>query len=149
MEPEQKMGAFLRVMHRFGRVSGTPISSTELTKAEFFCLGGICNAAQEHPEQGGIYVWELAQRMHVLPPAASRTLRELEMRGYIERSVDREDRRNIRVRPTEEGLAMWAKAEKRMQDVMQRVLDRMGQDNMDQLVTLCDRLCDIIEEEGK
>lgn len=144
---EQNAGPFLRVMHRFGRVSANSISTNELTKTEFFCLGAICNSGKENPEKGGIYVWELARRTHSLPPAVSRTLRELEERGYIERSVDREDRRNIKVLPTAEGLAVWGRVEEKTQEFVDRVLARMGQENMDQLVSLCDRLCDIIEEE--
>lgn len=147
MEQEKNMKPFLRVMHRFGRVCTNSISTNELTKAEFFCLGAICNAGKEQPERDGIYVWELAQRTHALPPAVSRTLRELEERGYIERSVDREDRRNIKVLPTQAGLAVWTKAEKVADDFGLRVLERMGRENMDQLISLCDRLCDIIEEE--
>lgn len=144
---EQDTGPFLRVMHRFGRVSANSMFNNGLTKTEFFCLGAICNSGKENPEKGGIYVWELARRTHALPPAVSRTLRELEERGYIERSVDREDRRNIKVLPTAEGLAAWAEVEKKTQAFVDRVLDRMGQENMEQLVGLCDRLCDVIEEE--
>lgn len=148
MEAKWEIGAFMRVMHRLGRVSTAHISSDELNRGEFFCMGAICNTAKEHPEGGGIYVWELAQRMHVLPPAASRTLRELEEKGYIQRSVDREDRRNVRVAPTEAGLAIWTRAEQQAHIFGQRVLNRMGEENMAQLVSLCGRLCDIIEAES-
>lgn len=147
MESEVKMGGFLRAMNRFARVSVSPISSTELTKGEFFCLGAICSEGRERPERGGLFVWELARRTHARPPAVSRTLRDLEARGYIERSVDREDRRNIKVRPTEEGLAVWARAEKSAHRFVERVLGRMGEENMEELVALCNQLCDIIEDE--
>ncbi len=147
MKSEHNMGPFLRVMNRFGRVTANSISPGELTKGEFFCLGAICNSGKENPEKGGIYVWELAQRTHVHPPAVSRTLRELESKGLIERTVDREDRRNIKVQPTQRGIAAWAKAEEGTQDFVRQVLARMGEEKMEQLVGLCDHLCDIIEEE--
>lgn len=147
MGPEEKMSAFIRTMGRFGRVAANSIPSKEMTKGEFLTMGAICNAGKEQPERGGIYVWELARRTHALPPAVSRTLRGLEERGYIERSVDREDRRNVKVLPTIGGLAAWDRAKQSSQEALRRVLERMGEEDMDQLVRLCDRLCDVIEEE--
>lgn len=138
---------FARVMHRFHRVMAGSIPPCGLSRGGFFCLGAICNPGREKPEGEGLYVWELAARTHVHPPAVSRTLRELESQGLIERSVDREDRRNIRVRPTAEGMALWTEADRQMHDSIRRVKERMGAENMAQLLTLCTRLCDIMEEE--
>lgn len=146
MKPDMRMRPFLRVMHRFGRLGVNPVAG-EFTKGEFFCLGAIQGEMEEHPELGGVYVWKLARHMQVHPPAASRLLRELEERGFIERSIDPADRRNIKVRLTAEGQAAWARAEAGADEFIRRVLARMGRENMDRLVSLCDQLCDIIEEE--
>ncbi|SBW08294.1 putative Transcriptional regulator, MarR family [uncultured Eubacteriales bacterium] len=147
MEPDDKFKAFFRVMDRFGKLAASSVPTGEMTKGEFFCMGAICGAGREEPEKGGIYVWELARRTRTLPPAVSRILRDLERRGYIERSVDREDRRNVKVRPTAEGLAIWERAEENAKVFLQRVLGEMGEADMEQLVTLCSWLCDIIEKE--
>ncbi|HWS41646.1 MAG TPA: MarR family transcriptional regulator [Pseudoflavonifractor sp.] len=147
MGPEDKFKAFFRVMHRFSRLAASSFPTGDLTRGEFFCMSAVCGAGREMPERGGIYVWELARRTHVHPPAVSRTLRDLEARGYIERSVDREDRRNVKVQPTEEGLAAWERAEESSREFLQRVLERVGETDMERLVTLCARLCDIVEEE--
>lgn len=146
MRPDMRMRPFLRVMNRFGKLSINPIPS-EFTKGEFFCMGAIQNEMEEHPELGGVYVWKLARHMHVHPPAASRLLRDLEERGLIERGIDLTDRRNIKVKLTPSGTQAWERMEAGAEAFGQRVLSRMGKENMDQLVTLCDRLCDILEEE--
>lgn len=50
-------------------------------------------------ENGKITSSELAAKTRTLPPAVSRTLRGLEEKGYVERSVDKKDRRKwIKVR---------------------------------------------------
>lgn len=146
MPPDKRMKPFLRVMNRFGKLSVNPVPG-EFTKGEFWCLGSIYNEMEENPEQDGVHVWKLAQHMRVHPPAASRLLRELEERGLIARSIDPTDRRNIRVKLTPQGLESWKRVERDADEFIQRVLERMGRENMDQLVGLCDRLCDIIEDE--
>ena len=48
---------------------------------------------------GKITSSELAAKTKTLPPAVSRTLRGLEEKGYVERTVDKKDRRKwIKVR---------------------------------------------------
>lgn len=147
MEHGEEMDDFTRVMHRFRRATANAVPAVGLSRGAFFCLGGICAAERERPEQGGIFVWELAAHTHVHPPAVSRTLRELESRGLAERTVDRSDRRNIKVRPTAEGMALWAEAHEQLHRSIRRVRERMGAECMAQLVTLCDQMCDIMEEE--
>lgn len=146
MKREKNMRPFLRVMNRFGKLHVNPLPG-EFTKGEFFCLGAIQNEMEEHPAQGGVYVWKLAEHMRVHPPAASRLLRELEERGLIERSIDTADRRNIKVRLTPAGEETWARAEQGIDAFSRRVISRMGEENMEQLIGLCERLCDVIEEE--
>lgn len=147
MATHEEFKAFLRVMHRFGRVAAYAMPTGELTRGEFFCMGAVCGMGREIPGRDGIYVSELAHHTHTHPPAVSRILRDLEARGYIERSVDREDRRNVKVHPTAEGLAAWKRTEESSGEFLGRVLARMGMAEMEQLVTLCTRLCDVIEEE--
>lgn len=57
-------------------------------------------------ENGKITSSELAAKTKTLPPAVSRTLRGLEEKGYVERSVDKKDRRNTYISLTEKG---WKK----------------------------------------
>ena len=148
-ERREETDNFARIMHRFHRVmSGMP-TPQGLNRGEFFCLGAICDFGQEEHRREGIYVWELAKRTHVHPPAVSRTLRDLEGRGLIERSVDRDDRRNIRVKATAEGMALWTEADREMDNTVRRVQERMGTEDIETLVCLATRLCDIVEDEQK
>jgi len=54
---------------------------------------------------------ELARRMSVTKQAAAKTIAVLEDRGYVAREPDTADRRRIRLRVTERGLAMMRQGE--------------------------------------
>lgn len=147
MEEKQDIWAFHRVMRRLGRINACAIPAGKLSRGAYFCLAAICHGVREHAEHEGVQVWKLAERTHVHPPAVSRTLRELEARGLIARTVDEADRRNVKVLPTEKGLAYWEHAEAEMEALLFRVQEKMGADNIAELVALCNRLCDIMEED--
>ena len=70
-----------------------------ISRAEFFTMSMIMDKG----ENGKITISELATKAHVLPPAMSRTLRGLENKGYVERNVNKQDRRNTYVELTEQG----------------------------------------------
>lgn len=136
----------IRALHRFGRLgTGQVIELEGLTQGEFFSLGMLREHLKDRPE--GMYVWELAQHMRVSPPGASRLLRGMERKGYIERSVDREDRRNTYIRITALGGAAWDRTAGRVERFLDRVTGRMGAEDLRTLITLWNRLSDIIEEE--
>jgi len=147
MKGKQDIWALHRRLRHLGKLSTSVAPVKELSRGAFFCMGAICHDVLDQFHQEGVYVWELAERTHVHPPAVSRTLRELEEKGLIERSIDPSDRRNVKVRPTSKGLAFCERAEAKMEAMLSRVENKMGADNIAQLVDLCDRLCDILEEE--
>ena len=146
MENREVQEELIRSLHRFGRLNTGQIMELEgLTQGEFFCLGMLIQHVEVHPE--GMYVWELARHMRVSPPGASRMLRGMEHKGLIERRVDRADRRNTYISVTAGGRAAWERAAKRVERVMDRVVARMGVEDLRTLVALWNRFSDIIEEE--
>jgi DNA-binding MarR family transcriptional regulator len=58
-------------------------------------------------ESDGSRVGEVAGRIGVSLPAASRLVRRLERRGLVTATRDERDRRATNVRPTEAGLRLW------------------------------------------
>ena len=137
-----------KALHRFGKIKAHISSGVgELTKGEFFCMGTITDRNGRRSERSGVQVWDLAGHMQVRPPAVSRMLRGLEERGLIRREVDPADRRNVRVSLTERGGEVWQREAEGYQRAMDRVIDRMGPENMETLLDLLDRLAAAMEEE--
>ncbi len=146
MENKEIQEELIRALHRFGRLNTGQVMEMEgLTQGEFFSLGMLRKHMEDHPE--GMYVWELARYMRVSPPGASRMLRGMERKGFIERSVDRSDRRNTYIIVTVQGHAAWERTAKRVEQFMDRVSGRMGGEDLRTLVDLWNRLSDIIEDE--
>ena len=147
METPQIKEQFLMSIHRFGKLHLDCFFSGDLTRGEFFCLAILRRYQHEHPDSPGMLVWELAQKAHVRTPAISRMLGTLEQRGLVLRSVCPQDRRNVSVAVTAQGEALWHKTADGLDALTNRVIGRMGPENMAQLTGLLDRLCNIMEEE--
>lgn len=109
-------------------------------------LGG-CPGKEE--ESKGIYVSKMASVMKVSPPAVSRMLKSMEHKEYIGRTVDSKDRRNTCVFITEKGKEKREECRKILLDFMNRVIERMNPDSMQQMLDLFNRMLDIMEDEMK
>ncbi len=148
MEKREAQEELIHALRRFGRLPMGRFAEREgLTQGEFFGLDMLRRYGRSHPEARGAYVWEMAQNMRLSPPGASRMLRGMENKGLIERSVDREDRRNTCITVTAAGDEAWERTMRRMADFMTRVIARMGPEDMGALIALWNRFFDALEDE--
>ncbi|MEG1857523.1 MAG: MarR family transcriptional regulator [Pseudoflavonifractor sp.] len=148
MESRPLQEEFLRAIHRFGRLNWN-LASGSLTKGEYFTLSIIRRHLLAHPEYKGMYVSELAERLHVTSPAVSRMLGTLERQSLIARSVDQDDRRTTYIVLTPQGEARWGECRKRVQDFTDRVVGRMGAAELETLIVGWNHLADVLEDELK
>ena len=97
-------------------------------RTELAMLERLHYAIRQSGQDGAVPVSALAERLRMLPPAVSRTLRQLEDSGLVERIHDPDDHRKALVRLTETGEHIRLKAEDRMREYMHRVIDRVGEE---------------------
>lgn len=99
--PPEVCGAILRSMDKLSRIKSEGVI-TGMTPSEFSVL---CCAEQFPRKHNGTAasVADIAALMGVSVPAVSRTLRSLQGRGWIERTIDEDDRRSVRVSITPAG----------------------------------------------
>ena len=109
----------------------------ELCKTDFFVLCTIMDKG----ENGQITISELAARAKMLPPAISRTLKGLEERGYVERNVNKNDRRNTYVELTEAGRQLT------MSNFGKSVMSQVEEADMKRLISYLDNIYHIAEKE--
>lgn len=146
---EKDLGAeFIALAHRFKRLNMEGLF-TDLSRGEFFLLQMIHSGCLEQEKTEGVYVSRIAAHMKVTPSAISRMLKGLEERAFIERKVDKNDRRNTYVCLTSEGEQMRKKIEVQMNDFTRNVLEAMGEEEAKLLVTLFNRMIDVVEVELK
>ena len=90
------------------------------------------------------YPTDLAQMMALPPPTVSRLLKDLELGGYLARETVPEDLRRYRFRLTPAGEAVKQAARDHIEQVVDRMLQRLTPAERDEL----DRLMAILTDEG-
>lgn len=145
MEQDRLYIQLFEALYRVGRVRFLEVGPLSL--AEFMTLGIIARYHKAHPDETGIYVSTLADYMRCSSPAASRTLRHLEERGLLRREVDQADRRSTYVILSGAGQQALDEMLGQLRAVADRVTQRMGADNMRNLIDQLNRLADAIQEE--
>ena len=92
-------------------------------------------------------VSDVVKTLCIPPPAVSRTLKNLETKGYIERTVDKEDRRNTFVMVTEAGKKAFDETMEILEDFADSVFGTMGEEKINQMNDFFKKLFEAAEEE--
>lgn len=138
-------GRFFSAMHQFQRLKIGDMFP-DMTKGDCMALMAI-ERINRKKEDGILTVSELAEHMEVQASAVSRTLKSLEDKDFIERTVNRSDRRNTYVSLTSQGQEEVRRIEKTMGDFSKAVITRMNEDDMQRLITYLDELYRVAKEE--
>ena len=133
-----------QAMSQFRKLKFSDMFSN-ISKADFFTMSMIMDKG----ENGKITISELAAKAHVLPPAMSRTLRGLENKGYVERNVNKQDRRNTYVELTEQGKAVTLQTRTSMCEFGRAVMDQLDEEEMKRLISYLNHIYVIAEKEIK
>ena len=112
-------------------------------RTDFFVMCTIMDKG----ENGKITISELASRAKMLPSAISRTLKGLEERGYVERNINKNDRRNTYVELTAEGERLTEEARQIMADFGKSVMSQVDEADMKHLISYLDNIYHIAEKE--
>ena len=94
-----------------------------------------------------ITISELAKKTNVLPSAISRTIRGLEDKGYVERTINKNDRRNTYVEMTDRGIEVMQEVKETMHNFGEAVLSKLDEDELSQLVAYLNNIYDIAKKE--
>ena len=131
------------LLHRVHRCRVKFQKQGDMANVEYFILVAVAVVTQRRPE--GVTMKELADMSHTTMSAASKKIRILEEKGLIERRTSKTDRRNSYITLSEKGKAICEKERKRKNDWLLKVISRMGEADMEQLITLSNRMFDIME----
>lgn len=98
-------------------------------------------------DNGKTRVSDIVNKLRVPAPAVSRNLRTLEKKGFIDRTVDRNDRRNTFVIITPEGEREYRKTMKEIDAFAESVFAQMGENSAKQMNAYFRQLLDAAELE--
>ena len=90
-----------RYIHRLSKASkaGMKAALADCPKCHFPMLEGLLGCIRLHGQDGAVYISDLVQELHQPLPAISRTVRQMEQDGLVERFADPADRRRTLLEP--------------------------------------------------
>ncbi|MGL5329185.1 MAG: MarR family winged helix-turn-helix transcriptional regulator [Peptostreptococcaceae bacterium] len=89
---------------------------------------------------------ELSKCLMITKPAVSKVINGLEEKGYVERMTDKSDRRVVYINLTETGMKILEEENKRFEIFTQRVIEKMGEDDTEEMIRLFKKMYDSILE---
>ncbi|MNI02422.1 Transcriptional regulator SlyA [compost metagenome] len=154
MDQEHSQGKrLIDVMVKIRRVSSKHQLADIVKQREFHVLGIIgsrmqCEHSleQEQPAQPGIKVSELSELLQITMPSVSQMINGLEERGYVKRVTTKNDRRVVYITLDVEGEAALKRAQKAFLTYTNEIVSRLGNEETEQLITLCEKLHVIIDD---
>lgn len=145
MKEEQKQ--FFDIMDSFRKMNIASMLP-DISHGDFAVLKMIQRCGQEKEEAAKPVKVSAIVRCSKLPaPAISRTLKHLEEKEYVIRTVDREDRRNTFVEITEAGEELLTEADGIMSGFADAVFGQMGDETMRKLNSYLARMAETAEAE--
>ena len=91
-------------------------------------------------EAGRLEIGELARRVFILKPSATRTVKNLEMRGIVSRTRPSSDQRRALIALTPKGRALFEQLAPHSEQEYARITEIIGAGDMDQLYRLLGRI---------
>lgn len=124
-----------------------PVIAGISSRGEFFMLHCI-GAHEEHlgEADSGIKISDLSSHMKMSMPAVSQMINLLEDKGYVERYLTKKDRRVVYVHLTPTGKDEFIKQKKHVAAIMDQIMDRIGETDIDELIRLLNKFYDTMEE---
>lgn len=125
------------------------ISSGNLSLGEYLVLRKIWFSNSDlsgHSKKISIKAADLSVMLKLPRPSITRILNSLERRGLITRNIDEKDRRSFNIEMTAEGIKTIEKANSRILNVAERIVELLRDSDTDKLIELIDRLTEIYRE---
>ncbi|SFR68857.1 MarR family winged helix-turn-helix transcriptional regulator [Anaeromicropila populeti] len=141
---------YVTVLHRFRNIA-KKMKSAHLPHVEFVTLSCIQEMVEQNtktePNLPGVKISDITKRMDATKPAISKKIRSLEEKEYVKRVSDKKDKRVVYLTVTEEGRKALEESKKEITDFLTVVFQKMGSEDVEQLLHLNEKLVDLIIEE--
>lgn len=145
IQMEQEKRELFHTFESFRKLNFSSILPN-LTHGEFAMLKAV-SCCVDNGDESEIRISDIVKHLKIPAPAVSRTMNSLEERGFIVRTVNKKDRRNISVSLTEKGAARLAEAEQILEEFQESVFGNMGTENMNRLIRYFQKLQEVMAKE--
>lgn len=118
----------------------------ELHTGEYAALKTIYRLRTlENEDSIGVKTSDIGNCLFMKKPATSKMLNILEDKGYINRFSNKRDRRVTYVDLTDKGVDLLEKHHEQMIECTNQIIEKMGKEDVEELIRLLNKLSDIIE----
>lgn len=148
-ELQEKSKEFLNSIAKIKKLAHKSKKSQEFHIGMIMTIKTIMDNCQQNSNDEnycGMKTSDLTKILCITKPATSKMLNALEENGYIERCSNKNDRRVVYVRVTDEGKECLEEEIKKFNNFICKVIEKMGEDDTDNLIRLLGKLYDVIEE---
>ena len=108
--------------------------------SEFKVLAAIYQGPND--EKADMKVSEISQKLHVTPPTVTQIINTLEKDGLVERTVDPNDRRAVKINLTPNGETAVIQARKAFFESFSGLIDHLGEEDSEKLAELLTKVID-------
>lgn len=115
---------------------------TELNTTELRLVGEVIFANCEGKR---LISTQLAKRLCITRSAVSQIVNNLESRGIVKRVPDSVDKKIAYVELTDSSLAVYREAKESAEQVVGKIVEAFGRENLDKLLELSDKFWEVVE----
>jgi DNA-binding MarR family transcriptional regulator len=115
-----------------------------LNMAELILMNGIVDNTIGSENNVGLS--DIREQLSVSRAAVSQMLGVLEKKGYINRDIDRNNRRNLIVTVTTEGRQVLERQYDEFNDRLGKIISRLGVDDVKQMIKIVNRMIEITND---
>ncbi|OAB42836.1 MarR family winged helix-turn-helix transcriptional regulator [Paenibacillus glacialis] len=106
----------------------------------------FCLQKKREPNTAGLRVSEISEILGVTSPTVTQLLKELDAKGFIERTMDQEDRRAVRIKLSKKGKEVVQEALALTEASFSGLIHYLGEEESNQLVDLLIKACQYYEQ---
>lgn len=100
----------------------------------------FCIKKRVKPETIGIKVSDISSALKVASPTVTQLINGLENNGFVERNIDKEDRRAVRVKLTDKGERLLEKASEALFNSFNGLVEYLGEEDSKKLMELLSKV---------
>ncbi|MCR3757673.1 MarR family winged helix-turn-helix transcriptional regulator [Clostridium felsineum] len=137
----------LLALNQVRKIKFYPKDADGITHAEMMLL--VCIRKSLKIDENGVKVSQLSKKLRIASPTVTQQINSMEKNGFVQRSMDLNDRRVVRVQLTEKGEEHLKKAEKDFWKFVEELVEYMGNEKSDKFADLLIELADYMNKRNK
>ncbi|AIQ31594.1 hypothetical protein P40081_28200 [Paenibacillus sp. FSL P4-0081] len=128
----------LKRLHGAGLGKETGGNKSDINMTELVLMKGIADNSTD--SENNIGLPDVRGYLSISKAAVSQMLGTLEKKGYINRDLDKNNRRNLVVTLTPKGREILKNKDNEFNDRLDKIITHLGEDDVKQMITIVNRM---------